>query len=133
MDANIWGSHAWLFLHTITLNYPEEPNDFDKKQYKDFFENLSHVIPCEICKNHYKKNIKIYPIDLESRESLTRWLHKLHNLVNVKNGKEEYPYDKFIEKYSDLYSNNKTSKFLIKLLIIILIGIGFYLYKKNKK
>jgi FAD-linked sulfhydryl oxidase len=132
MDANIWGSHAWLFLHTVTLNYPENPNEFDKKHYKDFFESLSHVIPCEVCKNHYKKNIKKYPIKLESRESLTRWLHKIHNLVNIKNGKEEYPYDKFIEKYSELYSTNKGSKTIFMILIIILIGLGFYFYKNKK-
>ena len=36
MDANIWGSHAWLFLHTVTLNYPENPNEFDKNTIKIF-------------------------------------------------------------------------------------------------
>ena len=107
MDPNIWGSHAWLFLHTITLNYPDNPTKFDMDNYKNFFENLGEVIPCEVCKAHYKKNIKMYPIQLESKESLAKWLHHIHNLVNVKNDKPEYSYDQFIEKYSDLYSTNK--------------------------
>ena len=70
MDPNIWGSQAWLFLHTITLNYPDNPSKFDKENFKNFFENLSHVIPCDVCKDHYKQNIRKYPIQLDSKESL---------------------------------------------------------------
>jgi len=130
MEPKIWGNHAWLFLHTITLHYPDNPTDFDKERYKKFFESLSHVIPCDICKSHYKQNIKKYPINLESKESLTRWLHKIHNLVNIKNGKEEYPYDKFIDKYSDLYSDNKLSKITVLLILFISVILLLYFYKK---
>lgn len=130
MEPKVWGSHAWIFLHTITLNYPDEPTKFDKENYKNFFENLSHVIPCEVCRSHYKQNIKKYPIQLESKETLTRWLHKIHNIVNVKNGIEEFSYDEFIKKYSDMYSNNSKTKLLIPILIIILCLVLFYIYKK---
>lgn len=130
MDSNIWGSHAWLFLHTITLNYPENPNKFDKEKYKNFFENLGNVIPCEVCKDHYKKNIKKYPIQLETRESLVKWLHNIHNLVNIKNGKEEFSYEDFIEKYTNLYSGNSNYKKIIFLLFLIVVLIFIYCYKK---
>ena len=133
MDPNIWGSHAWLFLHTVTLNYPDEPTRFDKENYKQFFESLGHVIPCEVCKNHYKQNIRKYPIQLDSKESLTKWLHKIHNLVNIKNNKDEFTYDNFIKKYSELYSGNNIKQ-IIQLIIIIIVGIAlFYVYKKYKK
>ena len=33
MNPNIWGESAWLFLHTITLNYPENPTFLDKHNY----------------------------------------------------------------------------------------------------
>ena len=130
MEPNIWGSHAWLFLHTITLNYPENPTKHDKENYKNFFESLSHVIPCEVCMNHYKQNIKKHPIQLESKESLARWLHKIHNIVNVKNGENEFPYDDFIKKYSNLYSGDNNTRILICVLIIIISAIAFYIYKK---
>ena len=133
MEPNIWGSHAWLFLHTITLNYPDKPTKYDKDNYKDFFESLSHVIPCEVCKSHYKQNIKKYPIQLDSKESLTRWLHMIHNIVNVKTGKDEYPYGDFIEKYSNLYpqsDGDNNTKLLIITLIIIISAISFYFYNK---
>ena len=130
MEPKVWGSHAWIFLHTITLNYPDEPTKFDKENYKNFFENLSHVIPCEVCKDHYKQNIKKYPIQLESKETLTRWLHKIHNIVNIKNGVEEFSYDEFIKKYSNMYSNNSKTKLLIPILIITLCLVFLYIYKK---
>ena len=133
MEPNIWGSHAWLFLHTITLNYPDKPTKYDKDNYKDFFESLGHVIPCEVCKSHYKQNIKKYPIQLDSKESLTRWLHMIHNIVNVKTGKDEYPYGDFIQKYSNLYpqsDGDNNTKLLIIILIIIISAISFYFYNK---
>jgi hypothetical protein len=131
MDPNIWGSHAWLFLHTITLNYPDNPSRYDKDNYKDFFESLSHVIPCEVCKSSYKQNIKKYPIQLDSKESLTRWLHMIHNIVNVKTGKDDYPYDDFIKKYSNLYpQGDDNTKLLIITLIIIISSFSFYFYNK---
>ena len=133
MEPNIWGSHAWLFLHTITLNYPDKPTKYDKDNYKDFFESLSHVIPCEVCKSHYKQNIKKYPIQLDSKESLTRWLHMIHNIVNVKTGKDEYPYGDFIHKYSNLYpqsDGDNNTELLIITLIIIISAISFYFYNK---
>ena len=130
MDPNIWGNHAWLFLHTITLNYPDHPTKFDKEYYKQFFESLSHVIPCDVCKSHYKQNIRKNPIQLDSKETLTKWLYKIHNLVNIKNGKDEFSYDKFIKKYSDLYSNNNIQKTLIFFSIAIICLILFHFYKK---
>ena len=133
MDPNIWGSHAWLFLHTVTLNYPDEPTRFDKENYKHFFENLGHVIPCEVCKSHYKQNIRKYPIQLDSKESLTKWLHHIHNLVNIKNGKDEFKYDDLIKKYSDLYSDNNPQKVSLLILFIIVCVTVYYLYKNYKK
>ena len=37
MDPKIWGPPGWLFLHTITFNYPTNPTEEDKKYYKNFF------------------------------------------------------------------------------------------------
>lgn len=131
MEPNIWGSHAWLFLHTITLNYPDSPTKFDKEHYQNFFENLSHVIPCDVCRSHYKQNIRKYPIQLDSKESLARWLHKIHNLVNVKNGKDVFSYDDFIKKYSNLYSgNNSRRNKIIFVSVLIICFMLFYIYKK---
>ena len=39
MEPKIWGEHAWIFLHTITLNYPEEPTFSDKYNYQEKHPN----------------------------------------------------------------------------------------------
>ena len=36
MDPKIWGPSTWLFLHTITLNYPNNPTQQDIDNYKKF-------------------------------------------------------------------------------------------------
>ena len=30
MNPKFWGPHGWIFLHTVTMNYPKEPNNQDK-------------------------------------------------------------------------------------------------------
>ena len=30
MDPLIWGPHAWFFLHSITLVYPDNPSEQEK-------------------------------------------------------------------------------------------------------
>ena len=37
MNQNIWGSSMWFSLHTITMNYPDLPNNQDKYNFKIFF------------------------------------------------------------------------------------------------
>ena len=62
MEPTIWGKHAWVFLHSISMNYPDKPSISDKKNYKDFFENLKFILPCEVCKKHYSQHIHKNPI-----------------------------------------------------------------------
>jgi hypothetical protein len=88
---DIWGPHGWKFIHYITLGYPNNPTEQDKKKYYNFFMSLSNVIPCSICGNHFKQHLEITPLDEESlknKESLMAWGIKMHNHVNAKNNKK---------------------------------------------
>ena len=129
-NPEIWGPGAWLFLHTITLNYPTNPTFEDKENYKNFFISLKNVIPCKNCAKHYSENLNNFPIDdsLNSKEDLVKWLIDNHNKVNVKNKKREYSYDEVIEKYEKLYSP-KSNCFMI-LAVIVLILFGLYFLKR---
>jgi hypothetical protein len=85
----IWGPHMWKALHCITFGYPEEPTPFEKKNYKTFFEMLSFVLPCEACRESYKRTIttgsnKLTDNVFESRATLTLWLYNIHQSVNSK-------------------------------------------------
>ena len=37
MDPKVWGPNAWIFLHSITMNYPKNPTNEDKEKYRTFF------------------------------------------------------------------------------------------------
>ena len=65
MNPKFWGPHAWIFLHSITFNYPKEPTNKDKEIYVKFFKDLQFIIPCEKCAYHYKRHLEEYPIEDE--------------------------------------------------------------------
>ena len=40
MNPEVWGPHAWFFLHTVTMNYPNKPTIKDKEDNKNFVNIL---------------------------------------------------------------------------------------------
>tara|TARA_B110000914_G_C15426080_1_gene429010 strand:- start:353 stop:757 length:405 start_codon:yes stop_codon:yes gene_type:complete len=134
MNPKFWGSHGWLFLHTVTMNYPKEPTNEDKTLYRNFFSSLKRVLPCEKCAYHYHQHIKDDPIEpaLESRDTLVRWLIKIHNKVNDDLDKPNYTYEQVIEEYKYKMMNMDRDETLIYKVIIGALLL-FILYKHFKK
>ena len=60
MDPEVWGPHAWILLHTVTFNYPDNPCNIDKNNIRNFFKYFSNQIPCNKCLKHFKKYMKGY-------------------------------------------------------------------------
>jgi hypothetical protein len=90
---DVWGPYGWKFIHYITLGYPPNPSEYDKKIYYDFFIQLAKVIPCSICGAHFTKNMEITPLTpeaLKNRESLVAWGIEMHNHVNRMHNKKTY-------------------------------------------
>jgi hypothetical protein len=91
MLTSVWGPAAWHLLHTISFNYPINPTIENKKQYKEFVENLQYVLPCKYCRINLTNNLKIYPIrscHMKNRDSFSRYIFKLHEIINKKLGKK---------------------------------------------
>ena len=137
MNPKIWGPHAWIFLHTITLNFPDNPTLEQKKHYKDFFESLINIIPCDKCRYNYMLKIKKHPVNVENRNKLVEWLLFIHNEVNKSNGKKEITMPELIRTYREMYSSKKKDseitikKKYINYIIVLLILILIYnVYKK---
>ena len=104
--TKIWGPAVWEALHCIAFGYPVEPTDEHKKNYKEFFSNLMNVLPCKFCRDSYKdfitkeENTLLKDCDMDNRESLTRWLYKIHNRVNLKLGiNYNVSYEDIVKKY----------------------------------
>ena len=81
MMTKIWGPPGWLFLHCITMGYPNklditDPKHlFRKDETKKFFESLGNVLPCRYCRDSYNEYIQRVPITddiLSSRESFVK-------------------------------------------------------------
>lgn len=80
MDTRFWGPSGWKLLHTITFSYDHSL----KKSYEDFFETIAYILPCKFCRKSYSEYITEIPVDASSKETITRWLWKIHNKVNEK-------------------------------------------------
>ncbi len=91
MLTSVWGPSLWHYLHTMSFNYPVKPTKQDKKNYKQFVYNLRKVLPCKYCRTNLYKNLKVLPLkdkDLKNRCNYSKWMYKLHELVNKMLGKK---------------------------------------------
>ncbi len=85
MMVSLWGPALWHSLHTMSFNYPVNPTPEDKKHYRDYILSLQHVLPCKYCRQNLKTNFKSMPLTMDSmknRESFSRYIYNLHELVN---------------------------------------------------
>ena len=85
MLTTVWGPSMWHFLHTMSFNYPVAPTEDDKKHYKEFMLSLQYILPCKYCRQNLTKNYKVFPLrssDMAGRESFSRYVYKLHEMVN---------------------------------------------------
>lgn len=82
MDTKFWGPPGWKLLHTLTLTY--EPSN--ATAMGKFLETLPYVLPCKFCRaslTDYYRELP-YELALKSRNALTKWLWRIHSLVNEK-------------------------------------------------
>jgi len=140
MNPEVWGPPAWTFLHSITINYPHNPTPEEKIHYFNFFDNLKNVLPCEICKKHYKSHLEAVPLseNIDSKDKLIRWLINIHNKINVMNGKKEWTYQEVIDHYDNLHINSasKLNKNIGGKIVFLLLALAicvYYIYSQKRK
>jgi hypothetical protein len=91
MLTTVWGPMIWSYLHCMSFNYPNCPTAQDKKKYREFILQLQYVLPCGKCRKNLKKNLKKLPITMavmESRNTFSRYVYELHEVVNTMLGKK---------------------------------------------
>ena len=84
----------WLFFHSFSFAYPDNPSDEYKIETADF---ISNVIPknlggCGGCQNDYKKYIEkrnIFRI-VSSKLEISTFFVDLHNYINNNNFEKKY-------------------------------------------
>jgi hypothetical protein len=118
MLTTIWGPNMWHYLHTMSFNYPINPTLENKKYYKQFILNLQHTLPCKYCRINLKNNFKVHPLKachLKDRDSFSRYIYKLHELVNkMLNKNSKLSYCDVRERYEHFRSRCTTNKKTLK-------------------
>ena len=141
LDPKIWGPKYWFVLHTIALTYPDTPNSVTKKKYYDFIQNLPLFLPIENVGNNFSKMLDKYPVTpyLEGRESFIKWMHFIHNKINVELGVPEVTTEEAMSSYyshykpkavSNIEEKKRREKIIYLVIILFILAIGIYLYSK---
>jgi hypothetical protein len=141
MPPSAWGPIFWNAIHIVTLGYPSNPSAEDKEGARKFFESLATVIPCPICREHYKKHIAESPVEpaLDDKGRLIHWGWDLHNRVNEMLGKPTITVEAFLEnmvKLGATKGGNTDNTAVIAgtaLAGIVFGAAGYYVYQKYIK
>jgi len=91
MMTSVWGPPMWHVLHTISFNYNVNPTKEQMKHYYKFYKNLINILPCKYCRENLSKNLKTHKLNkdvMKNRDTLSRWVYKLHENINDMLGKK---------------------------------------------
>jgi hypothetical protein len=146
---SVWGPFFWHTIHIVALGYPKSPTYTDKKCAKEFYESLAFLLPCAVCREHYKQHLAKNPLTpfLDSRKDLLKWTIDIHNAVNKMLGKPEWTEEEVVIYYERLGRRNRSPvwtkddmkevdyKSFVKGFITgtaVLVGVGGAVYLINR-
>jgi hypothetical protein len=138
LPPSVWGPIFWNTIHIVTLGYPMNPTAEEKEHVRMFFESLKTVIPCPICREHYKEHVKTMPIEpaLENRTALVEYAWTLHNKVNEMLDKPHYTQEQFIQHMKSLGSSRHSDPLKVGLMVaggVAAGALGLFLYQRMRK
>jgi hypothetical protein len=100
MTKSEWGVPLWSILHKIAAGLPETISKVDLVSTAQFFLQVSNYIPCAKCRVHYNEWCKSNPpTSITGRAAAVNWVWRLHNTVNSRSGKPEFPFED-LERYN---------------------------------
>ena len=113
LDPAVWGPHYWFVLFSMAVTYPERPNDVTIKKYYDFIQNLPLFLPNHQMGSAFSELLDKYPVSpyLDKRESFIKWVHFLHNQINLRLNRDEVSLQDAVNAY---YSNYKPKEVRVR-------------------
>jgi len=128
MLTSVWGPGMWHFLHTISFNYPTNPTNEEKLNYKNFILSLKHVLPCIYCRINLKKNILEKPITnniMNNRDTFSKYIYELHEDINKMLGKKSnLTYYDVRERYEHFRARCNKKKVIKKKRDVLILYMG---------
>lgn len=86
MDTRYFGPPAWTLMHGL-------PDRIKLDRADRFFTALSKVLPCIHCRRSFCALLRMDPVDAQAPIALANWVWRIHNAVNAKLGKPQYPFE----------------------------------------
>ena len=88
LTREIIGPHVWNVFHAFIENYSNHQDDSKLLQW---IQLTTELFPCQQCSKDFRGILKKFPYrGFESYyKSKSRWMCKLHNLVNQKTNKDK--------------------------------------------
>jgi len=105
----VWGPLMWKIIHTacehlgknlIVILQNDELNALNK-----FMIQVGHVIPCNMCRNHYKDYYKTHKKVIqysEIKNYTKQYYYNLHDEINKERNIVSIPYDSLEETYKKI-------------------------------
>lgn len=112
-SSDVFGPALWFTLHNAASAYPDFPDLNTRHAMKNILINLHLLIPCIICKTHWKNNLKKFNLDVvvASRSNLFTFLVNAHNNVNKINNKKELT----IQEAKEIYGYDRPEGSFVRL------------------
>lgn len=89
LNPTKWGPAAWDFLHSVTMGYPDDPNQEEQDAAKDLVRSLKQLLPCHNCRGHFKANLGIFSPKQDyymSKEKFGKFFADVRKGVEVSKG-----------------------------------------------
>lgn len=107
-DSVDWGPILWKMLHGLAEKYGTSKIYQDELNlWKKLFPLTGDIIPCDICRAHYKEYSAANPVILTGPSSqvattIQTWLWSLHNEINSENGKPTFLFSDLHQTYGSI-------------------------------
>ena len=85
------GHGTWNMLHRLAATFDKEPTPERQREAAEFFRLFGKFYPCEWCAKHFREMLDEHPIQTANNRELSLWLCKLHNIVNERLNKPQFP------------------------------------------
>jgi hypothetical protein len=93
------GRATWRLLHTMAARYPEKADELRIQRTEQFIDLLSHLFPCPKCAAHMRVILANDKPQLGGQKEFSNWLCNIHNKVNLRLGKPEFPCENVDDRY----------------------------------
>lgn len=141
LEPTVWGPFYWFVLHTIALTYPTNPNETLKKKYYDFIHNIPLFLPVSTIGNQFSVLLDKYPVTpyLDSQPSFVKWMHFIHNKINVSLGRPEITMEDAMVAYYEHYKpkaikykeeRKRRERYVFAGIVLVISIMTIYLYKQ---